>query len=1622
MSAQDQVIWTGEFRLDEALNQFYVFAEKVQAKMGNLSKSLSSGNSGASDTTDRVNSLLRTYADGAEKAEVKFEKFKVTVNQALGKGLIDPVRANAILQSLDNKLVSLADRVQKVNYKLEENINWTKGDVLALRSVIASLDNFDAKLQQADRSLALTNIRIKEQDKAFKEFFYRIVVGGFALQQMGMLMTNTVTRPMIEMGKTVFNAGLEFEQFEKRLEIVAGKSKTQIASIYDTVRKVAKEPNITLTETMQLFNNLLTIGKDRNLTDAQLETFGKGYTRALEAVTSTEKKSVLDFITDVFSTGEFGANVEKTLQLAPRLNKAMRDVLGGSVNQVTLQKSGLDAFQVLMKSMENLANQPAADSIQNKIDNITDSFVIMGKRIFDIYKNDLTKILSWIENNLLPVLDEVLNSFTKAESTVRYFIAAIVTLTAAAGPLIYIFGTLGVVSGGLAFIFKAASAGIAALTGNTVLAAVATSNLASLLASVGGSGGLLSSIVSYLPKILSFLTPLSIALGAIGSILIAAFSENAGGFKDAIAYFAGSVGQTLWNLLKGVYETLSAIGSIIGSIFDFLDLIGVTTAIGLIGSGIAYILGTVISLLNLLSIIPITLRFIADLLSGNFDLAFERANLGLLKMLKSLGVIGDIIGFFFGDLTEAIKKSEAEVNRLDKSSQSMNKNAQEDGEETKKQQDQVTEAYKKNQKAIDFITQAIQKQTVAIDTQILKNRQAAQERQNQLDAYLASLRGKRYSDAVESADLSTSEGRYAAQGKLAGEIASDTIEANRVRNTRIQKNLREYLTKQREEVLGYIKSETDASGGELYADSKKIYAEYAEILRQAIIGQEDITEQGASDLIFDRMKARILKSMAGVDTIKGTLVPRAAAINQEQFNLLSEYFANEKIALSQINKAELDNHTELLDAHIASRGKQEALSTKIREAEEEEERTRKTTPLNTKLSRTEYDIEQTKNNKSAYIQLGKEVVNLTTFVGQVNEYEKKLLTLEDERAATQKQIAIINYKNAADYDSVVSKIDEETKQRKESIQDDTRKSTGELFNSIIKDEIQQREELRGLLSTLQGYLQDGISFGVEYAKAGLSVDAEAVAKDVERYNHNLDVIFNLTTEGTFAKLKRLSLLAVPLLSGVAGGIAEPLRKAIGGLLEVDQKSLLDPAVRVRMNSQAEDVVKIIQNYINTANGLTPEGKAQLQTFIDTYVEFIQTLASGKEVLDGKMSSNIETLKVSQAEIEHQQSILEIQEKQLDLKKETLSLKNDRGILPDINNVSDFGKAIVQAITGGQQAVYKLEKQALENQKLRAENELKLALLRLKIEQEIFVVRARAEGVNEDKIKELQTQWELEREEMVKQGKLEQDLLNEKIRGLNKYGTTVTEIFTNVLGEAVGNIFSKKKKNNSDVKMAPNSNMGIPEGGIDTTLDDGMVSDKSVDKTGENVDETLSWLDKLQGGLGATKDVIFALGGALENLNDLSLKGIARALKEELKALGKKATVKALEYAAIAISAAVFGDWSTAGKAALAAASWSTVAVAAYAGAGILGTVDGDSAKNSASAQSTAAGYDYKKDYDASRDNQLLKQKLLSVMIQLDIRTDNGQIIKVNQTEINRNTALTTLVANSAGDWLTQPGI
>lgn len=439
------------------------------------------------------------------------------------------------------------------------------------------------------------------------------------------------------------------------------------------------------------------------------------------------------------------------------------------------------------------------------------------------------------------------------------------------------------------------------------------------------------------------------------------------------------------------------------------------------------------------------------------------------------------------------------------------------------------------------------------------------------------------------------------------------------------------------------------------------------------------------------------------------------------------------------------------------------------------------------------------------------------------------------------------------------------------------------------------------------------------------------------------------------------------------------------------KALTDKNVSLVLNDMVE-LLMLLQEASNGNQKFSNEDRAS----ITAYLQKINALAEKFLIVHKAAKSEIEKTAQSERRIalgKKETNLDELKQKQeiLDLEDKIAEARRAKGYVPDVSSLRDFMSSLYGIITNGADEAYARQKKSLELEKDVALLELDIAIERLKIEQEITLEKLKGLGRTEDELKLVREQYDKQIKQLNKKRDLTSEVFDEEIRSLSKYGSNLGQILIGATAKGLKGLFKKKGD-----KTSPKDEKDKP-----------AVSDEATKATETNAQTQMSWIDKLSGKMGMMRDIAQAVGGALMQLNDLSLQSILKVVQAELDALASKAVIKSLEYAAIALSALVFGDFETARKAGIASASWLLVAGGAKAGSALagLGIKDKQTAQATSDAQAGTSS-------SQTERKRIVKQKALELTIVFDVRKDRDLTVKTQANLLKQNTPLTTLAGNT----------
>lgn len=1509
----EDIIFEGGFDLQRALSDFQSFLGKIGAGIDNINKKQTAGSDAtakASQAQERLNAEYEKQKRKLKELEQAGEKYVnnslTKINEAVDKGLISEQRANSARDRAEAKLNALRKAVQNVSIAVEHNGKATNGNIVSLKRIIARYDQLEDTLQRNERQLAKSSLNMTELDKRADRFFKGLVVGGFALQQFGGALNIYLTQPLLRAVKAVGESVLKFDDFEETLRVIGNRTPQEIKKAYDVIREVARQPNIELEQTLDLFTKVTEASKGL-VSDTQFREIGLGLSRVLGSIEPSERRGFFGQLTDILSGGE-ASNIDKTLAGVPRLKVAYNEIQEAAGGALTQQEAVLRAFQ-------QLSTEPAIDGLRNKLKNLRDNILLFGKRLGDLYKDRIERTVVFIEERMYPIIDKTIKRIEQSPF-LQNLLAGATAFLAVLAPLAFTLGTVAVVGAGIRSLFTgiAGSFGFAAKKGLELK--IATDGLTTLMTPIASKTGMLSRIAGFLPRILSFLNPVTLAITALVTavILIVKASDEAQESLKGLLDNLSSGAVAIFNNIIGLVKDLaSLIVSVFNDIGSFLTDIGVTDVLGSLVSTLIQILDVVLQLVVVLSgSMVLALRFIVDILNDGLTVAIEKLEKRFVDIIPKF--LLDLLG-----IERASLKAKVGIEELSEEQEEANKKTAE------------------FQKTISDLSSALEKQNKVLGENIKKLRE---QKQAHISAIIGTIRGIESSRAgriISGTDFTDSVSVTQSRSALG-------IQNQNALKSAAEEDAREYGKRASEAFEAFIKElDRIVEGNKNKPSVKKAIEDFKLKLYEGVVTDRDVI-------------ATSVKASSDIESLEG----RQAFATAFQ-RLLFSHLQTMK-AIQNLQTKTFQVRSENLDA-------EREFNEKLLEAQKEEDKNKDIYSLDKKSSDMEDELEASNRRVDIAEEEYEKTGQFNFFIRRINDEMIVQRNLLKQQLIIQRDIDLLNAKTKAERDLI-----------KKRFQDDLERGTDgslpERLTGFYKSFTQAEEAIKELTKDLLAELRENdkalVELEIELTRRG----GGSTSKFAELLENATDVSDD--TEDILDNLRRLS----KIISDAGHGFItakgtdvdefvngfHTLRNGLAAVIEntkIDDTKSLEEFIK-----QASLLLDILSS--NDFDRLDDSSKASLLSLITNIGLSIE---KAKETVD-KLNDSTEYRIVKQKELalateEAQLSELKHERELLDIAKQILAERRKK-------TPSTLG-GIFDAVLGGNKKKNEEERELLELEAEILQSELEIALLRLEIEKEILILRAEGDTERIQKIEEL---FKKETQHIKERAGLEDILLRERIANIGS-SDSLKSIISESIGDLLSGIFKKKDKNPA-------------------------VTKEEADETEKSVNSQLTSVGKLQGGLLKTVKVIDAVGDAFLNMEEISVQAVLKTVKAALDAIAKEALVNSLKFAAIALSALVFGDFGTAARAGTASLGWAAVAGIAKLGSSLLGLGIQDEEQATANTANSRAGVS---DDDETNRN-IIRQKANSIYINFDIRHDDGIIIEKYVKAVNANTEVTTLTANS----------
>lgn len=780
-------------------------------------------------------------AAAAQSAVGNFNNFGSSLDQtkqkidAIKKSLIDSGLKTKEAEKEVNGLTGAYKRLASSFDRIDSAIKSGKGTAQdfqqRIKTLNVDLNKLDANINNFSTSASKANVATQRGVHFMESFGFKVGILGFGMGILGGHLQR-LTQGLVQFTTAAAKAVEPLERIQNLVVqlVESGDIPAEDkGTIFGEINRLADLPGSNLESVTEGFRKLLVVTQDVQKSLRLVEELTKATGRS-----GTGARGLGQLIFQLAQFAESGEFIQRDI-------KTIKEQGGADVSNIVNRLGGKEGIQELGPEkffdelIKGLEKVPAPlEAAQDKLNKIDNSLIRIRLNILEFIKPGLDNLLVGLQK-LEVVVGNIKAQFDVLSPATKSFIGNLLTGTVA-------------LTGALAGV-------LTALAG--VAIALATAN--HLIESLGIATGKITitgvaNLINLVPRLLAYITPITAAIVAVIGVLSKAFSSNAGGFYDALSYLASTILPTLWNVLKAIFNTGKALVEIFVNAYNLVDDIlggGLTEFVGTVGSALAYILATLVQTLNLLSAIPAILQFIADILSGDVALAFEKMTLSALKIAKSIGAVGAIMQAVFGvNLQEEIEASEAEIARLEQTAGKTNDTMKSGADAVAESQTALNKAFDETQKTIAVITEAIKKQTEAIEKNTFETQQNVIAKR--AEASSRAFGTDAFDEAFQKRDLTDPVEQEAARKDLSFITASEETAARIKQDAEVQVKIRKALEESRNKFF-------ELSQKEIKTGTKQIYKTLSDTLKAVLDSGAQLDQATLEKTIFTQIGKDIVR-------------------------------------------------------------------------------------------------------------------------------------------------------------------------------------------------------------------------------------------------------------------------------------------------------------------------------------------------------------------------------------------------------------------------------------------------------------------------------------------------------------------------------------------------------------------------------------------------------------------------------------------------------------------------------------------------------------------------------------------------------------------------------------------
>lgn len=286
----------------------------------------------------------------------------------------------------------------------------------------------------------------------------RLASAGEAMQNFGKGAMAALTVPITAFGIATFSVGANFESLRMGLNAVAGSAQ-EAAVQWERLRIIARAPGIGFEEAIQGSVRLQAVGFSAARAERNLKEFANAI--ALTGGGKDNLREVTYQLSQMAAKGKvLSEDLKPIIGQSPAVAKALKMAFG-TVNPEAIRNLGLSFEEFNDRLLDAMARLPrVAGGARNAWDNFVDS----SKQAIDRLAPTILPIAQQVLGLLSGMIERAAGAWQKMSPGMRTIAVSLAVVAAAAGPTIFLIGSLARGMYGLYVVGRTVAGGLALVT------------------------------------------------------------------------------------------------------------------------------------------------------------------------------------------------------------------------------------------------------------------------------------------------------------------------------------------------------------------------------------------------------------------------------------------------------------------------------------------------------------------------------------------------------------------------------------------------------------------------------------------------------------------------------------------------------------------------------------------------------------------------------------------------------------------------------------------------------------------------------------------------------------------------------------------------------------------------------------------------------------------------------------------------------------------------------------------------------------------------------------------------------------------------------------------------------